>query len=50
VGKVEVEEDRADDGGIGEEREDPHLAAACRAQERAKDEHGAPWYDHPGRL
>jgi hypothetical protein len=28
-----VEEDRRDDGGIGEEREDPHLAATGRAQE-----------------
>ena len=33
VGKVEVEEDGTDDGRIGEEREDPHLAAARRAQE-----------------
>ena len=34
VGKVEVQEDGADDRGLGEEREDPHLAATGRAEER----------------
>jgi hypothetical protein len=33
VGELEVQEDGADDGGISEEREDAHLAAARRAHE-----------------
>jgi hypothetical protein len=34
VGKVEVNEDGGDDGWVGEEGEDPHGAAASRAEER----------------
>jgi hypothetical protein len=34
VGQIEVHEDGADDGRIGEEGEDPHLAATGRAQQR----------------
>jgi hypothetical protein len=34
VRQVEVNEDGADDGRIGEKGEDPHLPATARAQER----------------
>ncbi len=34
VRDVEVEEDGGDDGRIGEEREDPHLTATGRTEER----------------
>ena len=45
VGKVEVNEDGGDDGWVGEEGEDPHGAAASRAEERQDlvdtgEEHG----------
>ena len=34
VGQVEVHEDGADDGRIGQESEDPHLSTTARAQKR----------------
>ena len=33
VGEVEVEEDPLNDGGIGEEGQDPHVSATTRAEE-----------------
>jgi len=40
-----MEKDRGDDGGVGEEREDLHLAATRRAEQRkdlidAREEYG----------
>jgi hypothetical protein len=34
VGEVEVEQDPLNDGGIGEDGQDPHVSATTRAQER----------------
>jgi hypothetical protein len=56
VGEVEVKPDGGDDGRIGGEREDPHLATTRRAQERKQlvdppDEDGpagARWREAPG--